>query len=117
MKTIKVKPIHENEISKQAAIVAPVSCWAEKDGTFVNKQNRVQLFKRAVARPVAASEDWRLLVDLMKLWGISDVPESMPAVRRLVSVRVPELNDFDMNAIAINGEIPGSAEPDAGGEG
>jgi len=116
-KTVIYLGTHENDISKQAAIVAPVSCWAEKDGIFVNRQNRVQLFKRAVARPVAASEDWRLLADLMKLWGMSDMPESMPAVRRLVSARVPELNSCDMNAIAINGEIPGAVEPDAGGEG
>lgn len=116
-KTVIYLGTHENEISRQAAVVAPVSCWAEKDGIFVNKQNRIQLFKRAVARPVAASEDWRLLADLMKLWGISDVPESMPAVRRLVSSRVTELVNIDMNAIAINGEIPGAVGPDAGGEG
>jgi NADH-quinone oxidoreductase subunit G len=102
---------HKNEISDNATVTAPVSCWAEKEGTFVNAKDRVQQFNRAVARPIDALEDWRLLAELIKVWGLSEAPESMPAVRRIVSNRITKLNGFDMNSVKSNGAVP-----DAGGE-
>jgi len=107
---------HLNATAKASTLVLPMSAWAEKDGLFVNKDGRVQAFRRAVARPEQAVEDWRFLVDLWGAAGCSDTPAGLPALRRWLAERVPALNDVDLNALPADGYAPVAAPAGAGGD-
>ncbi|HPF33812.1 MAG TPA: 2Fe-2S iron-sulfur cluster-binding protein [Candidatus Krumholzibacteria bacterium] len=107
---------HRNATSEAAAVVLPVSAWAERDGLLVNRQGRVQASRRAVARPEQAREDWRLLADWLRESGAEDAPAGLPALRRWVAERVPAVSGLDLNALPAAGAVPAGAASGAGGE-
>jgi len=51
-------------------VVLPSAVYAEKDGTFINIQGRVQRIRPAVPPLGEARGDWQILVDLAKRCGI-----------------------------------------------
>lgn len=107
---------HRNATAEAAVVLLPLSAWAERDGLLVNRQGRVQVSRRAVARPGEAREDWRLLADWLREAGHDDVPAGLPALRRWTAARVPALADLDLNALPAAGAVPAGAASGAGGE-
>jgi NADH dehydrogenase/NADH:ubiquinone oxidoreductase subunit G len=73
---------HNNATAALAKLVLPGAMWAEKAGTFVNRQNRLQTFKQAVVRPGTAREDWRILTEAM---GNPEEYGSLRAIRLALS--------------------------------
>ncbi len=61
-----VQDIFLTETAKMADVVLPSASYAEKDGTFVNTERKVQRVRKAVEPPGEAWEDWRITA------GISD---------------------------------------------
>jgi NADH dehydrogenase/NADH:ubiquinone oxidoreductase subunit G len=108
---------HLNATARLAAVVLPLSTWAEKDGLFVNHQGRVQRFQRAVARPEDAREDWRVLTDLLAAAGAGEQPASLAALRRQVATELGLPGEIDLNGLPAAGLVPelGAGAP-AGGE-
>ncbi len=53
----------------QADLVLPGAAYAEKHGTYVNIEGRVQRSERAVFAPGEAREDWTILRALSDLLG------------------------------------------------
>ena len=47
-----------------AALVLPVASWAEAEGTFINRQNLVQSFERAVPTPAGLEPAWQMIAEL-----------------------------------------------------
>lgn len=64
-----VQDIFLTETAKLADVVLPASSFAEKDGTFVNSDRRVNRVRKAVEMPGKAREDWRIIHDLSSLMG------------------------------------------------
>jgi NADH-quinone oxidoreductase subunit G len=95
---------HANETSRAAHLVLPGATWAEKAGTFVNRQGRLQTFRQAVARAGNAREDWRILAEVQALAG-GDAPGSLKAVR--VAVADDLGLAADLNALPAEGFVPG----------
>jgi NADH-quinone oxidoreductase subunit G len=52
---------HGDAGAKQADLVLPAAAYAEKHGTYVNLEGRVQRAERAVFPPGEAREDWAIL--------------------------------------------------------
>jgi NADH-quinone oxidoreductase subunit G len=52
---------HGDHGAKQADLVLPGAAYAEKHGTYVNTEGRVQRAERAVFAPGEAREDWAIL--------------------------------------------------------
>jgi len=104
---------HRNATAKAAQIVVPMSSWAEKDGILVNGSGRLQLLRRAVARPGQAREDWRFLADWLGRLSDDAQPAGLPELRRHVSASVPVLAGLDLNALPAAGAAPspGSGTP------
>jgi NADH-quinone oxidoreductase subunit G len=105
---------HRNATAAAAALVIPLSMWAEKDGLFVNKQGRIQGFQRAVGRPGDAREDWRMLADLSDKLTVQEAVATLPALRRLVAavLSLPEtadLNDLPAAGLVIERTAPSRA--------
>jgi len=107
---------HFQTTAELASLVIPMSTWAEKDGLFANRQGRVQAFRRAVARPDGAREDWRVLADWLGALGGSGIPTGLPDLRRWLVDRASHLDGLDLNALPAAGALSGAATAGAGGE-
>jgi formate dehydrogenase major subunit len=64
-----VQDIFLTETAQLADVVLPAACFAEKDGTFVNSERRVQLVRKAVSAKGLGLADWEIIVKLMGLLG------------------------------------------------
>ena len=80
-----------NETSRMAHVVLPSTGFAEKTGSMINGQGRLQRMTRAVAGPGEAREDWMILRDLrMALTGGNSL-HSVEDIWRAMSAEVPLL--------------------------
>jgi NADH-quinone oxidoreductase subunit G len=57
-------------IRAHANVVFPAQAYAEKEGTIVHPDGRIQRLRPAVAHPGATRSEWQVLADLAKLVGI-----------------------------------------------
>jgi formate dehydrogenase alpha subunit len=64
-----VQDIFLTETAQMADVVLPSACFAEKDGTFVNTERKVQRIRKAVEAPGEAREDWKIIADLSDRMG------------------------------------------------
>jgi NADH-quinone oxidoreductase subunit G len=60
---------HGDKGARQADLVLPGAAYAEKHGTYVNTEGRVQWAQRAVFAPGEAREDWAILRAVSELAG------------------------------------------------
>jgi len=58
-----------NETGQLADVVLPAGSFAERDGTFVNTERRVQRVRKAVEAPGDAREDWEILCEVATRMG------------------------------------------------
>ena len=69
--SLKVYIGHHGDKGAHAAdIILPAASYAEKDGTYVNTEGRVQFAEKAVFAPGDAREDWTILRALADAVGV-----------------------------------------------
>ncbi len=68
--TLVVQDIFLTETAYLADIVLPASAFPEKTGTFTNTDRRVQLARKAVNPPGDAKQDWWIIQELAKRFGL-----------------------------------------------
>jgi formate dehydrogenase alpha subunit len=66
-----VQDIFLTETAKMADVVLPAASFAEKEGTFVNTERKVQRVRKAIEPPGEAREDWNIICDLSDRMGYS----------------------------------------------
>ncbi len=54
---LAVSDLQEGPLTESAHVVIPATAWAEKDGTFMNVDGRVQRIRKAVEPPVTARNE------------------------------------------------------------
>jgi formate dehydrogenase alpha subunit len=64
-----VQDIFLTETAKLADVVLPSACYAEKEGTFVNTERRVQRVRKAVEPPGQAWDDWKITCEIATRMG------------------------------------------------
>ena len=64
-----VQDLFMTETAQMADVVLPSASFAEKDGTFVNTERKVQRVRKAINSPGGAKEDWNIICDLSKAMG------------------------------------------------
>lgn len=67
---LAVQDIFLTESARCADVVLPGSSFAEKDGTFVNTERRIQLSRKAVEPPGKARGDLDIVLDLSRRLGV-----------------------------------------------
>ena len=67
---LAVQDIFLTESARCADVVLPGSSFAEKDGTFVNTERRIQLSNKAVEPPGQARGDLEIVLDLSRRLGV-----------------------------------------------
>jgi formate dehydrogenase alpha subunit len=66
-----VQDIFLTETAQLADVVLPTASFAEKEGTFVNTERKVQRVRKAIDPPGLAREDWEIISNLARRMGSS----------------------------------------------
>ncbi|HCJ21788.1 MAG TPA: NADH-quinone oxidoreductase subunit G [Erythrobacter sp.] len=102
--SLKVYIGHHGDKGAHAAdIILPGSSFAEKDGTYVNTEGRVQFAERAVFAPGDAREDWtilRALADALK------VEVGFDSFAELQANMIREVSALGEEGLAAYGDLP-----------
>lgn len=77
---LMVQDIFLTETGKLAHVVLPAACFAEKDGTFINTERRVQRVRKALRPPGEAREDSWIISELSRRMGYAMNFNSMEEV-------------------------------------
>ncbi|MCG3219495.1 MAG: formate dehydrogenase subunit alpha, partial [Candidatus Heimdallarchaeota archaeon] len=73
-----VQDIFLTETAKYADVVLPGVSFAEKNGTFTNTERRVQRVRKAIEPTGERKQDWWILQEMLKRFGI-DITYSSPS--------------------------------------
>src|SRR6202040_4414986 len=88
-----------NEATEKATVLLPGCGFAEKRGSMVNGEGRLQRLNRAVRPPGDARDDWEILRDLLQAVGGSNGIYTIEDVFRQMSAEIPELAGLTLNKI------------------
>jgi len=90
--TFKVYIGHHGDAgARQADLVLPGSAYAEKHGTYVNTEGRVQRSEKAAFAPGEAREDWAILRAVSELAGKALPFDNFPQLRAVMVAEYPQL--------------------------
>lgn len=103
-KSLKVYIGHHGDKGAHAAdIILPGATYAEKDGTYVNTEGRVQFAEKAVFAPGDAREDWTILRALADALGVEVGFDSFAELQAAMIAEVPALGE---EGLADYGKLP-----------
>jgi NADH-quinone oxidoreductase subunit G len=88
-----------NEATERATVLLPASGFAEKRGSMINGDGRLQRLNRAVRPPGNARDDWEILRDLLQALGGSNGLYMIDDVFRQMSAEIPGFRDLTVNKI------------------
>jgi NADH-quinone oxidoreductase subunit G len=94
---------HGDKGAHHADIILPGASYAEKDGTYVNTEGRVQYAEKAVFAPGDAREDWTILRALADALGVTVGFDSFTELQGAMISAVPALGE---EGLADYGELP-----------
>jgi predicted molibdopterin-dependent oxidoreductase YjgC len=86
---LTVQDLFLTETARYADVVLPGSSFAEKTGTFVNTERRIQLSHRALDLPGDARGDLEILIDLSRRLGLLTPFASAEDVMREIAAVTP----------------------------
>ena len=104
---------HGDRAAHHADVILPGSSYAEKSGTWVNLEGRVQRGERAVFPPGDAREDWAIFRALSDVLGHTLPFDSLAGLREAMGAEVPALRTpglatFEWNPPALDAAGQGS---------
>jgi NADH-quinone oxidoreductase subunit G len=104
---------HGDKGAHHADVILPAATYAEKPGTYVNLEGRVQRAERAVFAPGDAREDWSILRALSDRLGRTLPFDSFEELRAAMASDVPALGEeglvtFEWKAPALSATASGS---------
>ena len=97
-----------------ADVILPAAAWAEKSGTWVNLEGRVQRGNRAVFPPGEAREDWTILRALSDVLGHRLPYDDLTALRARIARDWPHLVEEGRTPATL-GAAPTTADVGRGG--
>ena len=117
-----VMDILSNAATDYATVVLPSFGFAEKRGSMINGDGRLQRLNRAVRAPGQARDDWEILRDLLQaldggngLYAIDDVFLQMAnAVPQLAGLSLSQIGDLGVHVMEAHEAPPPPVDPAAG---
>ncbi|WCM27932.1 NADH-quinone oxidoreductase subunit NuoG [Sphingomonas sp. QA11] len=91
---------HGDKGAAAADVVLPGASYAEKSGTWVNLEGRVQRGERAVFPPGDAREDWTILRALSAVLGKTLPFDTLEELRAAMGVDTPDLATLGLRSFA-----------------
>ncbi len=102
--SLKVYIGHHGDKGAHAAdIILPAASYAEKDGTYVNTEGRVQFAEKAVFAPGDAREDWTILRAMADALSVNVGFDSFGELQGKMIAEVPALGE---EGLADYGALP-----------
>ncbi len=98
-----VQDIFLTDTAKMADVVLPSASFAEKNGTFVNTERKVQRVRAAVEPPGISREDWEIICDLSDLMGHSMKYNNVQDIMKEISEVTPSYCGINYDRIEIEG--------------
>ena len=89
-----------NDATEKATVLLPGCGFAEKRGSMVNGEGRLQRLNRAVRPPGNARDDWEILRDLLQAVGGGDSLLSIDDVFRRINETVPQFTGLTLSKIS-----------------
>src|SRR5258705_12084090 len=84
---LAVQDLFLTETARYADVVLPAASFAEKTGTFVNTERRIQLSHKAVDSPGEVRGDLEILIDLTNRLGLeTDFADAEEVMREIATV-------------------------------
>jgi NADH-quinone oxidoreductase subunit G len=93
---------HGDRGAHHADVILPGATYAEKSGTWVNLEGRVQRGERAVFAPGDAREDWTIFRALSERLGKTLAFDTLPELRAAMALDCPELATPGLKTFAWN---------------
>src|SRR5207245_2302401 len=90
-------------ISEYADVVFPAEVYAEKEGTIVHPDGRVQRLRPAIARPAAVRAGWQVIAELAGRVGLELQVASGAAASQRLFAAVPFYAGLTLEQIAGRG--------------
>ena len=87
---------HGDRGAASADVILPAASYAEKSGTYVNLEGRVQRGDRAVFPPRDAREDWAIVRALSEVLGHTLPFDTLDALRAKMAEEVPALGTLGL---------------------
>ena len=87
---------HGDRGAAMADVILPAASYAEKSGTYVNLEGRVQRGDRAVFPPGDAREDWAIFRALSEVLGHTLPFDSLEQLREHMAADVPALGQLGL---------------------
>jgi NADH-quinone oxidoreductase subunit G len=91
--------ILSNDATENATIVLPSFAFAEKRGSMINGEGRLQRLNRAVRGPGEARDDWEILRDLIQACAGQNSIYSIEDVFRQMAEAIPQLAGLSLSKI------------------
>ena len=88
-----------NETSKYAKIILPVPLLFEREGTITTGEGRVRLVRKVINPPGKAKQEWEILKELAKLFGVSWNYRSVKDVTREIINNVESYRNLNLNEL------------------
>jgi predicted molibdopterin-dependent oxidoreductase YjgC len=111
---LAVQDLLLTETARWADVVLPGSSFAEKQGTFVNTERRIQLSQAALAPPGDARRDLDIITDLSNRLGLATAWDSPEAVMREIASVTPSWRGVTYDALRGPGlqyPVPAAGHP------
>jgi NADH-quinone oxidoreductase subunit G len=99
-----------NTATKLATAVLPGAGFAEKRGSMVNVQGRIQRLNRATQPPGQARDDWEILSDLLRALG-DEAPQTLDGVFKEMSAAIPAFSGLTLAKLGEQG-VPLATRPE-----
>ena len=99
LSTFIVMDILSNNATENATVVLPSFAFAEKRGSMINGEGRLQRLNRAVRGPGQARDDWEILRDLIQACSGQNSIYSIEDVFRQMTQAVPQLAGLSLGKI------------------
>jgi NADH-quinone oxidoreductase subunit G len=99
LSTFIVMDILSNDATENATVVLPSFAFAEKRGSMINGEGRLQRLNRAVRGPGEARDDWQILRDLIQACTGQNSIYSIEDVFRQMAQSVPQLAGLSLSKI------------------
>jgi NADH-quinone oxidoreductase subunit G len=91
-----------NTATKIATAVLPGAGFAEKRGSMVNVNGRIQRLNRATQPPGQARDDWEILSDLLRALG-TEAPQTLEGIFKEISTTVPAFRGLTLAKLGDSG--------------
>ncbi len=109
---------HGDKGAAAADVILPAASYAEKDGTYVNTEGRVQFAEKAVFAPGDAREDWTILRALADVLGVQVGFDSFAELQAAMMREVPALGEEGLaDMVGLSGGALPKADASAKAEG